>query len=76
MEFAIGFFGALSALITFGAGAAVGWLLRGRTPYRNASPTPAPESESQRAQDERDAFRRLQNYSVADAYGQNQEESL
>ncbi len=75
MEFAIGFFEALSALITFGTGAAVGWFLRGRTPYRNASPTP-PDTEGQRVQEERDAFRRLQTYSVADAYGQNQEESL
>ncbi|MBQ9521303.1 MAG: hypothetical protein IJR72_01865 [Oscillospiraceae bacterium] len=65
MYFAIGFCGALACLAMFGAGTFAGWQI-----YRRTRPNPA-DTE---ARDELDAFRRLQNYTVDDAYGRNQQE--
>ena len=67
MYFVIGFCGALVCLALFGAGTAAGWCLHRLTRRREASP-------SAEARSEFDAFRRLQNYPVEDAYGQNQKE--
>ena len=70
MYFVIGFCGALACLSLFGLGAAVGWNVCRLT---RKSSAPAPQIP-QEAQDEQDAFRKLQNYGVADAYGLNQQE--
>ncbi|MBQ6986914.1 MAG: hypothetical protein IJQ25_08015, partial [Oscillibacter sp.] len=64
----IGFCGALLCLALFGAGTAAGWYLYRLTRKRDASTPPEARSEF-------DAFRRLQNYTVEDAYGQNQEDA-
>lgn len=71
MYFVIGFCGALACLLLFGLGAAVGWNVHRLTRRR----TGRAASRAQAAQDEQDAFRRLRNYSVADAYGLNREEA-
>lgn len=68
MEFVIGFCGALACLAVYGLGAASGWALR-RLVSRPPAPASAPPSDA-----EDDAFRRLQNYTVEDAYGQNERE--
>lgn len=65
MEFVIGFCGALACLAVYGLGLASGWALR-----RLVSRPPAPAPSDADAED--DAFRRLQNYTVEDAYGQNE----
>jgi hypothetical protein len=65
MYFAIGFCGALVCLALFGAGAVTGWQICRRTRQNPAATE---------ARDELDAFRRLQNYTVDDAYGRNQQE--
>ncbi|MBQ9492471.1 MAG: hypothetical protein IJR54_01885 [Oscillibacter sp.] len=67
MYFVIGFCGALACLALFGLGAATGWRLHRYA--RRPDAVPAPE-----ARDELDAFRRLQNYTVEDAYGRNRQE--
>ena len=67
MYFVIGFCGALVCLALFGAGTAAGWCLYRLTRRREASPSAETRGEF-------DAFRRLQNYTVEDAYGQNREE--
>ncbi|MBR4212037.1 MAG: hypothetical protein IKR84_06600 [Oscillibacter sp.] len=67
MYFVIGFCGALVCLALFGAGTAAGWCLYRLTRKREVSPPAEARSEF-------DAFRRLQNYTVEDAYGQNQKE--
>ena len=68
MYFLIGFCGALACLTLFGAGAVVGWNVRRFARGRDVTPTPSD------ARDELDAFRRLQNYTVEDAYGRNRQE--
>ena len=67
MYFVIGFCGALACLVIFGAGTVIGWNIYRLTRKPDAS-------TSADARDEIDAFRRLQNYTAEDAYGQNREE--
>lgn len=70
MYFVIGFCGALACLSLFGLGAVIGWNVCRLTRKSAASASQIPRA----AQDEQDAFRKLQNYGVADAYGLNQQE--
>ena len=67
MYFFMGFCGALACLVMFGAGFVAGWSACRFTRRRKAPKDPRPYD----ARAEQDAFRRLQNYSVEDAYGRN-----
>ena len=64
-----GFLGALAALAVFGGGVFTGWRLRGAA-VRGRVEQPG-ESERRRLKEEQEAFRRVQNYTVEDAYGMN-----
>ncbi len=64
MEFLLGLLGAVCAMGCFAAGAVFG-----RRSRPTASPqTPDPE-ETRRVREQQQAFQRLQNYTVDDAYG-------
>ena len=71
MALAYGFAGAVIALSLFGAGVFAGWQVHAHT-TRPAARRPG-ERERRRLREEQDAFRRLQNYTVEDAYGLSDE---
>ena len=69
--FLFGFAGMAAALGIFGGGAVFGWQLhkaagKGPVTARTLSP-----EEEKRLREEQEAFHRLQNYTVEDAYGIN-----
>ena len=66
MEFLLGMLGALAVMGAFGLGAAMG--RRSRTAAGLTMPS---EEETRRIRDQQQAFQRLQNYTVEDAYGLN-----
>ena len=66
MYFFMGFCGAAACLVMFWVGCAAGWTVRRLTRRRKAV-----KDVSDAAPEEQDAFRRLQTYSVEDAYGRN-----
>ena len=91
MYFFMGFFGAVACLTMFGAGFVTGWsayrLTRRRKtckdPRRDIPPQPGAQGDIQAEsnvqsdmQAEQDAFRRLQNYSVEDAYGRKLQDEI
>lgn len=71
MHFVMGFCGAVACLVMFGAGFVVGWSAYRFTRRRKVCKDPRRPDAQSDIQAEQDAFRRLQNYSVADAYGRN-----
>ena len=70
MYFFMGFCGATACLVMFWLGFAAGWTVRRLTRRRKV-----PKELRDGAPEEQDAFRRLQNYSVEDAYGRNSQEA-
>ena len=91
MYFFMGFFGAVACLVMFGAGFVTGWSAYRFTRRRKACKEPRrdipPQSGAQGdiqaeggarrdMQAEQDAFRRLQNYSVEDAYGRKLQDEI
>ena len=72
MSALFGFAGAAAALGLFFAGGYVGWRLRETLSRRPAERTG--EAERRRLREEQAAFRRMQNYTVEDAYGLGGEE--
>ena len=81
MYFFMGFFGAVACLVMFGAGFVTGWSAYRFTRRRKACKEPRrdipPQSGAQGdIQAEQDAFRRLQNYSVEDAYGRKLQDEI
>lgn len=76
MDFVLGFLGALLVLVLALAGFALGWWVRGVfEKNRRAVPVQqAAEDERRRLTEQQNAFRRIQNYTVEDAYGMNRSE--
>ncbi len=60
----LGFAGGMAAVGLFAGGTWFGWRIRGST-----RPERLPDKERRRIREEQDAFRKLQNYTVEDAYG-------
>lgn len=71
MEFILGFAGALLAITLFGVGALCGWKLKTADQKRERVITAQElnEKERQMLKEQQEAFNRLQNYTVDDAYG-------
>ena len=69
MAWVRGFAGAVTALLLVGAGAALGWGLRGAAQRGRRTAEEPTEQERRRLREEQAAFRSLQNYTVEDAYG-------
>jgi len=67
MDFVTGALGALFTLVLFSAGMFVGWKLRGHF-YSQKVESPHAE-ELKRMEEEQEAFRTMQQYSVERAYG-------
>lgn len=73
MDFVFGFIGALLAVFLLVLGGVAGWKLRSAELKRTrAAVDPLPEAEMRRLREEQQAFFRLQNYTVEDAYGMNE----
>ena len=62
----LGFTGGIAAVGLFGSGFFFGWRVGAHSRPRAER---LPEPERRRLREERDAFRKLQNYTVEDAYG-------
>ena len=77
MEFVIGFLGALVAMVLFGGGIVIGWLLNryvdGNT--QKVTAEALTEKQKQRVKEEQEAWNQLHNYSVETAYGMHQQNS-
>jgi hypothetical protein len=67
MEFILGMAGAFLCVALLVSGVALGWYLAGKYSRRVTAET-LTETEKRRLKDEHEAFNRLQNYSVEDAY--------
>jgi hypothetical protein len=72
LEFIYGFLGALLCLALFIGGSLAGWKARAREEQqKRPAPVQANEVTRQKLIAQQEAFHRVQNYSVEDAYGLN-----
>lgn len=68
-SFLLGAAGAAGALLTFGVGTFAGWSVRKRIVQRRGTPPSPAEEETRRLREDQEAFQRLLNYNMEDAYG-------
>jgi hypothetical protein len=75
LQFLYGFLGAMFCIVLFFAGVLVGWKVKDAdAERRSVKPVDPPqEAERQRLIEQQQAFHRIQNYSVEDAYGMNED---
>lgn len=77
MDFIFGFIGALLAIALFAGGVFCGWRLKVADQKRERVITAQElnEKERQMLKEQQEAFNRLQNYTVEDAYGLNRQDT-